>query len=193
MAVGFVIGNGESRKGIGLKNLQSKGPVYGCNALYRDFCPDILVALDKAMVQEIKATGYKGQLVSFPRNKKKLLLNDLPILDAPRGAILTGTVAAYLMARLNPEIEDIFLLGFDFSGEQAMMNNMYKGTLNYRAEDAQDNPRVSYLEDFKVNVFKVYPKVKFFKVGRELPESWASLDNVEHIEIKAFRARIRGL
>jgi len=54
----FVIGNGESRRGIDLSLLKDRGKTYGCNALYRDFCPDYLISMDTDMVAEIISSGY---------------------------------------------------------------------------------------------------------------------------------------
>ena len=54
----FVIGNGESRKNYNLNNLKEKGRTYGCNALYRDFTPDVLVAVDQGICHEIYNSGY---------------------------------------------------------------------------------------------------------------------------------------
>ena len=42
----FLIGNGESRKGFNLDTLKPHGKIYGCNALYREFTPDVLVSVD---------------------------------------------------------------------------------------------------------------------------------------------------
>ena len=42
----FCIGNGESRKDFNLERLRQFGKIYGCNGLYRDFTPDVLVAMD---------------------------------------------------------------------------------------------------------------------------------------------------
>ena len=50
----FVIGNGVSRKGIDLNLLNKHGTVYACNAIYRDYDPDYLVAVDPKMIFEIK-------------------------------------------------------------------------------------------------------------------------------------------
>ena len=50
MSKAFCIGNGESRKGFDLEQLRPHGKIYGCNALYRDFTPDVLVAVDHAYV-----------------------------------------------------------------------------------------------------------------------------------------------
>ena len=54
----FCLGNGESRLEINLEDLRPHGKIYGCNALYRDFIPDVLVAVDPAMHNEILATDY---------------------------------------------------------------------------------------------------------------------------------------
>ena len=37
----FCLGNGESRKGVNLDILKQHGKIYGCNALYRDYTPDV--------------------------------------------------------------------------------------------------------------------------------------------------------
>ena len=44
MSRAFVLGNGVSRQQVDLENLKHFGPIYGCNALYRDFTPTALVA-----------------------------------------------------------------------------------------------------------------------------------------------------
>ena len=54
----FCLGNGPSRKSIDLESLKSYGTVIGCNAIYRDFTPDILVALDSRIGHEIYRSGY---------------------------------------------------------------------------------------------------------------------------------------
>ena len=54
----FVIGNGESRKEMDLEQLRQYGKIYGCNALYRDFTPDALIAVDDRMVHRIYWSGY---------------------------------------------------------------------------------------------------------------------------------------
>jgi len=54
----FIIGNGESRKDFDLESLRRKGKIYGCNALYRDFTPDILVATDQDIILEIIQEKY---------------------------------------------------------------------------------------------------------------------------------------
>ena len=54
----FCIGNGESRKDFDLHKLRDHGKIYGCNGLYRDFTPDVLVAMDYNICHEIYRSGY---------------------------------------------------------------------------------------------------------------------------------------
>jgi len=54
----FCFGNGNSRKDLNLNNYKKHGIVVGCNAIYRDFTPDILVALDTPIGHEIYRSGY---------------------------------------------------------------------------------------------------------------------------------------
>ena len=54
----FCIGNGESRKGFDLEQLRPLGTIYGCNAIYRDFKPDVLVGVDHGIIHEIYRSGY---------------------------------------------------------------------------------------------------------------------------------------
>ena len=56
----FIIGNGKSRKGFDLNILRPYGKIYGCNALYREFDPDYLIAIDEGMIDEIRSQ------LSFP-------------------------------------------------------------------------------------------------------------------------------
>ena len=47
------LGNGQSRQGLDLTKMKDYATVIGCNAIYRDFTPDILVALDSRISHEI--------------------------------------------------------------------------------------------------------------------------------------------
>ena len=58
MKKAFCFGNGNSRKELSLKDFRKYGTIIGCNALYRDFSPDILVALDSRISHEVYRSGY---------------------------------------------------------------------------------------------------------------------------------------
>ena len=64
----FCIGNGESRKSFDLRILKPHGRTYGCNALYRDFTPDVLTAVDHGIMHEIYQSGYCDKNETWLRN-----------------------------------------------------------------------------------------------------------------------------
>lgn len=68
----FVLGNGESRQNVSLRGLKSIGPVYGCNALYRDFTPDALICVDGGMMHEVYDSGYALKNKCYFRSWSKL-------------------------------------------------------------------------------------------------------------------------
>jgi hypothetical protein len=61
----FCFGNGNSRKGIDIEQYKKYGKVVGCNAIYRDYTPDILVSLDSKMSHEIYRSGYCFENTSY--------------------------------------------------------------------------------------------------------------------------------
>ena len=68
MSKAFCIGNGESRKGFDLEQLRPHGKIYGCNALYRDFTPDVLVCVDQGISHEVYNSGYCDENETYFRN-----------------------------------------------------------------------------------------------------------------------------
>jgi len=54
----FCIGNGQSRSPVDLIKLRPHGKIYGCNALFRDFTPDVLCSVDGPMMHEVYQSGY---------------------------------------------------------------------------------------------------------------------------------------
>ena len=137
-----VIGNGVNRLGFDLQNLKKASGLlgsrtvqtYGCNALYRDFTPDFLVAVgNNGIVDEIAGSGYTNEnivyssaihLLEFP-GKFYLIPYDV-YADA-------GTTAAYLAAF--DEHKKIYLIGFD-GHEPGWNNNVYAGTVGYDPKDS---------------------------------------------------------
>ena len=67
MTVAFVIGNGTSRKDLELHSLKKYGKVYACNAVFRTFEPDYLVAVDVKMILEINHAKYQITVSEFKR------------------------------------------------------------------------------------------------------------------------------
>ena len=59
----YILGNGESRKTLDLYALPQD--TYGCNALYRDYTPDFLVAVDRKIYKEIIDSEYEQNNIVY--------------------------------------------------------------------------------------------------------------------------------
>ena len=68
----FCIGNGESRKDFDLESLRPHGKIYGCNAIYRDFTPDVLTAVDHGIMHEIYHAGMAQKIPCYFRDWTKV-------------------------------------------------------------------------------------------------------------------------
>ena len=68
----FCIGNGESRIGFDLNKLRKYGNIYGCNAIYRDFMPDVLTAVDQGIMHEIYHAGVAQKIPCYFRDWTKV-------------------------------------------------------------------------------------------------------------------------
>ena len=68
----FCIGNGESRIGFDLEKLRPHGKIYGCNAIYRDFIPDVLTAVDHGIMHEIYHAGIAQKIPCYFRDWTKV-------------------------------------------------------------------------------------------------------------------------
>ena len=69
---GYVLGNGPSRAHINLDELRKDGIIYGCNALYRDFMPDVLTAVDHGIMHEIYHAGVAQKIPCYFRDWTKV-------------------------------------------------------------------------------------------------------------------------
>lgn len=126
----FIIGNGISRKGVDLSALNNYGSIYGCNALYREFTPAHLIAVDAKMVVEIVESGYhKSNSVWTNPNKSITGISNINYLNPHKGWS-SGPTALWLAVEHG--FTDIYILGFDFEGINGKFNNMYADTKNYK-------------------------------------------------------------
>lgn len=155
--IAFVIGNGPSRSAIDLSQLL--GATYGCNAIYREFSPDYLVAVDKSMQDEIIRSGYTGRCI-FRESKARWPSNVYvyrPTKGVPNNS---GVVATYFA--LKNGARTVYLLGFDFKNpETSNIDNLYKGTINYTSHPRyRDHVEQCFSRWFEANS----AEVKFIRV-----------------------------
>lgn len=157
----FVIGNGESRLPIDLKYLRESGKIYGCNALYRDFTPDVLVSVDDRMTREIIDSKYKEKHYHRILKEKRNSSNVYDLVDnngkkiGVTGGLSSGALATSLAADLE-WCKNIYLIGFDFYKTESV-NNVYKDTNNYlKSTDRPVDPN-----SFRIQMNKVIKDHQF--------------------------------
>ena len=75
-----------------------------------------------------------------------------------------GNTAIHLACQQGAK--EVYLLGFDLSSPNKLINNIYKGTEYYFPEDARGFTPVSWMNQMGT-VFNEFPDTKFYWVGRE--------------------------
>jgi hypothetical protein len=174
----FVIGNGNSRRSIELSQLKEKGIVYGCNALYREFEPDYLIAVDTKMILEINKAGYQhSHEVWTNPNKAYTKFTGFKYFNPSKGW------------SSGPPNTDIYVLGFDYQGIDDKVNNVYAGTLNYKKTHERATYHGNWLKQTIINCQK-FPKKRYIRVVGSnpfIPNEFAKLSNLEHIDVEEFK------
>ena len=183
----FVLGNGTSRKTINLNELKRKGITFGCNALYREFSPDYLIAVDTKMILEISQAGYQHQQqVWTNRNKNFKKIKGLNFFQSDKGWS-SGPTALHFAS--TTDVEDIYILGFDFIGIENKINNIYAGTYNYKRIDEHATFHGNWLRQTLITCQK-FSKKRYIRVLGEngyIPQEFHDLSNMSHINIKNFK------
>ena len=154
MATAFVLGNGTSRKDIDLTRLKTLGKVYGCNALYRDFSPDVLIATDEGISTEIQASGYA-------KNNEFYTRKPLPDSGAKKITLNYGWSSgpiALSYASVPTNMKTIYILGFDFAGLDKKFNNVYADTKHYKKSTEPETYFGNWVDQTQT-VIKQYPKI----------------------------------
>ncbi len=127
----FVVGNGLSRKKFDLNKIKNKGKVFGCNALYRDFPVDYLIAFDDRMVSELITYKFDRTKLIVPIPEERY---EPAIFNPHRPRENAGMVA--MREAIKRDHDQLYLLGMDFLLEDygANVNNVYDGTHAYELQ-----------------------------------------------------------
>ena len=184
----FVLGNGVSRKGVDLSVLQKQGTVYGCNALYREFDPDYLVAVDVKMVNEICKKQYQlSHEVWTNPNRSYAKLHGLNFFHPAKGWS-SGPTALWLASQ--HEYSIIYILGFDYKGldDGKKFNNVYANTMNYKKSKDGATFFGNWLRQ-TVTVVKDHPQIQYRRIilpDNYCPEELNRFDNFKNVFLEDF-------
>ena len=195
--VAFVLGNGESRKGIDIDDLKKHGTVFACNGVYRTDKPDFLIAVDPKMVLEIAESDYLLQNKVYSNfnaqyNKNPKILENVQWFKPSLGWS-SGPTA--LRMACDHGFKEIYILGFDYQGlseggknNRFKVNNLFKDSRNYKKGNEQAtffgnwmNQTKKCLQDFKdVQFHRVIP------TGWYQPKDLAWKGNIDHPSTEEF-------
>jgi len=160
MSRAFVLGNGVSRLEVDLTTLKQEGKVYGCNALYRTFAPDVLVSTDTPIATAIQQSGYAEKHRMYTR--KPIAGLGAHRVPQPYFGYSSGPIAAALAAQ--DQNIAVYLVGFDMGPVgHNQFNNVYADTEFYKKSSARPTFSGNWARQL-VQVMKDFPKTNFFRV-----------------------------
>jgi len=175
--IAFVLGNGESRKGIKIEDLKKHGKVFACNAVFRTETPDYLVAVDPKMILEICETDYPKNHEVWSNYNNMLQKNEVAKTHVrwfqPTLGWSSGPTALKMAVERghNP----IYILGFDYQGKanpayssKFSFNNLYRDTRNYKRSNEEATFYGNWMNQTK-RILQDHPKVEFIRV---IPKNW---------------------
>jgi hypothetical protein len=189
MTAAFVLGNGVSRQSVDLNQLKTLGAIYGCNAIYREFVPDVLISTDTPISERIQAEGYSQQHVHYTRK---------PLPDSGSRRIAqkyfgfsSGPVAVG-QAALDGAVA-IYLVGFDMGPTRTgRFNNIYADTEFYKKSSANPTFTGNWVNQLKT-ITRDFPKTSFFRITgdttAEIRELLA-IPNLTHLQMVDFQKRL---
>ena len=113
-------------------------------------------------------------------------------------AFCSGALCSTL-ASIEPETEEVYLLGMDLYSDTEKANNVYKGTDCYIGSDGQSIPPENWIEQHRM-IFEKFPHIKYYKVNpksisnydriNRVIEEWKGIPNLNYITQKEMYERI---
>jgi hypothetical protein len=191
MTIAFVLGNGQSRQALDLNTLIRLAPVYGCNALYREFAPSVLVSTDAPISKAIQESGYSKKNVHYTRKP-------LPSLGSQRipqqyYGFSSGPVAAGIAAL--DRNRKIYLIGFDLGPSRTgHFNNIYADSEFYKKSSATPTYTGNWVRQL-TTIARDFPRAEFVRVQGTTTASIPELSNIPnllHMPITDFIDRINN-
>ena len=188
-SVAFVLGNGTSRSAIESELLSELGTIYGCNAIYRTFSPDYLIAVDVKMILEITKSGYQNNnSVWTNHNNAYTEIKNVNYFQPSKGWS-SGPTALWLAAEHG--YDDIYILGFDYAGleNNSKLNNLNAGTKNYKRPNEGATFYGNWLRQTKT-VVRDNKKTTFHRViapDNYMPDELNTFENFNTIELDDFQ------
>lgn len=193
----FVLGNGRSRQKIDPNRLKELGTVYGCNALYRDCVPDVLIAVDVKMILELNENNIQHKTQVWTNyNKQFQQMQGFNYFQPSKGWSSGPTALWHASVNLkdNKNIANkiIYVLGFDYIGiDDRFFNNIYADTKNYK----KSTDPATFFGNWKKQtetVMKEFTDITYYRVkdSESVDFDWNTLPNYQSINTIDFFKKI---
>lgn len=180
MSTAFVLGNGHSRQLVPVNQLSRWGEIYGCNAIYRDFLPSVLISTDTPISTRIQEEGIPTKLKHYTR--KPIANSGSYRIPQDYFGFSSGPVAAGVACDNGHRV--IYLLGFDLGPlDNNRFNNIYADTEFYKKSSARPTFTGNWVKQL-CTIAKKYPQANFIRIlgqsSANIPEftrigNWANL------------------
>lgn len=177
MAVAFVLGNGRSRLSLDLSQIASCGSIYGCNALYREFTPTVLISTDRPISSSIQNSGYAAQHRFYTRKP----IPGLGGIAVPQKyfGFSSGPLATAIAAMDGNE--PVYLVGFDMGalpGER--FNNVYADTEFYKKSASRPTYTGNWIRQL-CHISRDFPRVRFIRVIGDTTAPIPQFDSISNV------------
>lgn len=189
MGPAFVLGNGISRKAVDLQTLCKLGTVYGCNAIYREFTPHVLISTDAPISTAIQSSGYSRSHTHYTR--KPMGDSGARRISQQYFGYSSGPIAV-AQAALDQHTA-IYLLGFDMGPTRTgRFNNVYADTEFYKKSSSVPTYTGNWIRQL-CGVMKDFPRVSFYRIKGDTTadiRDFDSIANLAHMPMADFLSRI---
>jgi hypothetical protein len=182
----FVLGNGTSRNRLKLENLQKFSIVYACNAIYREYDPNYLIAVDVKMINEIVSAGYHKTHEVWTNPNKGISTKSHLHFFTPHKGWSSGPTALWFASQ--QLYREIYIFGFDYQGVDGKFNNVYANTYNYKKSTDTATFFGNWLNQ-TATVIKDNKNIKYIRVienNNFIPDKLNGLPNLRHITYETF-------
>ena len=171
MNTAIIVGNGKSRSNYDLnrtRNGYDKMHVFGCNALYREFYPDFLVAIDEEIISEIEQSSFPNNACIFPPEEERYEPKEMYGVGSYKQCPRSNAGMVAMQQAIKQKCKKLICIGFDFLivDEKQATDNVFAGTNAYgpqtKASLSDTRNRMKFLsflieKNPNVNFVFVYP------------------------------------
>tara|TARA_B100001093_G_C26672235_1_gene946698 strand:+ start:427 stop:1029 length:603 start_codon:yes stop_codon:yes gene_type:complete len=191
--IAFILGNGITRLQVNCESLLDLGVVYGCNRIYQEFTPSVLVSTDREMANEIQQSGYSARNIHYIRSNCKLSKSGSNIIPEKYKGHSSGPAALGIASESN--VSYLYMIGMDLKGVNNKINNIYAGTRYYR----QKNDIATIFDNWITqveNIFRNFSHKRYIHVNpldNFIPDQWSKHNNYDTMNLDDFQRMINNM